>query len=114
MQRGVGESRVELGEELHVLRRKQQRIDAFRPRRRDHLGRIVDAKHGSAALRDPPRQSPLAATDVEDPLAGLGIEQIQRRAAELRDERAHARIIPRVPFAGRGSGLAQSVLSQSR
>ena len=38
MQGRIRERCVELGEELHVLGRKQKRIDALRPRRSDHLG----------------------------------------------------------------------------
>ena len=34
--------------------------------------------------------------------------------AEFGDEAAEARVISRVPFAGRGSGLAQRVFTQSR
>ena len=114
VQRRVGKSRVELGEELHVLGREQQRIDALGARRGDHLGRIVDAEHGRAALDDLLGQRPLAAADVEDALARLRIEQVERRPAELGDEAADARIIGRVPLAGRGGGLAQSVFTHSR
>ena len=114
VQRRVGESRVELGDELHVRGVQQQRVDALGPRRRDHLGRIVDAEHGRAALDDLPRQRPLAAADVEDPLARLRVEQVERRAAELGDERADPRIIRGIPFAGRDDGLAQSVFTHSR
>ena len=114
MQSRVGESRIELGREREILRSHQHRVDTVSARRRDHLGRIVDAENGRPALDDLFRQSPLAAADVEDPFAPLGVEQIERRAAELGDERADARVIRGIPFAGRGRACAQSVLTHSR
>ena len=114
MQRRVGECRIELGEELHVFGGEQKRIDALGARRRDHFGRIVDTEHGRAALDDLQGQRPLAAADVEDPLARLRVEQVERRAAELGDERADLGIVGGIPLAGRGDGLAQSVSTHER
>jgi hypothetical protein len=60
------------------------------------------------------RQPPVAAADVEDMLARLRIEQVERRLAKLGDEPADPRIIRRVPAAGRGDRQVQSVFTQSR
>ena len=50
VQRRIGEGRVELGEEGHILHIEQKRIHALGTRRRDHLGRIVDTKNNRAPL----------------------------------------------------------------
>jgi hypothetical protein len=47
-------------------------------------------------------------------LARLRVEQVERGDSELGDETADARIILRVPVAGRGDRRAQSVFTQSR
>ena len=106
--------RVEVRRERHVRHVHQDRVDPLGARGCDHFRRIVDPEHGCAALDDLPGQSPLAATDIEDPLARLRVEQVERRAAELGDKSADARIIRGIPFAGRDGGLAQSVFTHSR
>src|SRR4029079_6804172 len=106
------------------------RVDALLARGADHLERIVDAGDGRAPLDDLQCQRPIAATDVEDVLAQLRVEEVERRAAELGDEGADLRIVGRVPLAGRErplrrrfdfaqwllrmSGWLQRVLTHSR
>jgi hypothetical protein len=85
-----------------------------RARSRDHLGGVVDTEHGRAALDDLLRQRTLAAADIEDPLACLGVQEVERSPAELGYEAAHAGVIRGIPLARRGGALAQRVLIQSR
>jgi hypothetical protein len=47
-------------------------------------------------------------------LARLGVEEVERGLAKLGDEAADLRIVRRIPAAGRGKRLAQSVFTQSR
>ncbi len=89
-------------------------VDVGRRGDSDQFRRIVDSDDVRAALDDLVGQRPIAAADVEDPLAYLRIEQIERRGAEVGDEAADARIVGGVPAAGRGDGGAQSVFTQSR
>ena len=110
----VGKCRIELGEELHILGAQLQRVDAVHARRSDHFGRIVDAKNDCAALNELPGEGALAAADVENPLARLWIEQVERSHAKLGDEAADARVIRCVPRAGRGGACVQSVAIHSR
>ena len=58
-----------------------------RARRATISGELSMPSTVGAALDDLARQRPLAAADVEDPLARLRVEQVERRPAELGDER---------------------------
>ena len=61
------------------------------------------------------RQRPVAAADVEDLLARLRVEQVERRRAERGHEAADAGIIaPRPSGWSRRTALAQSVFTHSR
>jgi hypothetical protein len=60
------------------------------------------------------RQASRAAPDVEDPLARLRVEQVERGLAKLGNEGSDRGVIASVPLAGRGDGLDQSVFTQSR
>ncbi len=110
----IGENGVELGVEMHVRGIDGQRIQALRAGCADHVEAVVDPGHLGPALGDFLRQHPVAAADVEDPLAGLRVEQIERRHSQLGHERTDPGIIRRIPAAGRGGRLAQSVFTQSR
>lgn len=81
---------------------------------RDQFPRIIDPDDVRAAFDDLVRQCPVAAADIEDPLAELRVEQVERSGAQVRYESADAGIIRGVPAAGRGDGGAQSVFTQSR
>src|SRR5206468_4919445 len=114
VQGGIGESGVELGEELHVLGGELDRVDAVGAGRSDHFRRIVDPKHCRATLDDLPRQRTFTAANVENAFTRLRIEQVERGPAKLGDERADLGIIGGIPLAGRGGRLAQSVATKSR
>ena len=84
MQRGVGESRVERLAELHVCAASISRASSPLARAAPIMLRlIVDADDVGAALHDLERQRPVAAADVEDLLARLRVEQVERRRAQL-------------------------------
>jgi hypothetical protein len=89
-------------------------LDPDRLRRRDQLRGIVDTDDLRAALDDLVRQSAVAAADVEDPLAKLRVEQIERGLAEVGDEATDPGIVRGIPAAGRGDRDRQSVFTQSR
>jgi hypothetical protein len=89
------------------------RVDPSRARRGDHFGRIVDAEHSRAASEDLLRERAFPAANVQDSLARLRIEQVERRPAELGDKGTDPRIVGRVPFRCRGDCLAQRVFSHS-
>ena len=89
-------------------------VDVGRGGDGDQLRRVVDPDDVCAALDDLVSQGPVAAADVEDSLADLGIEQVERRSTEVGNEAADARIVGGVPAASRGDGGAQSVFTQSR
>ena len=89
-------------------------VDVGRGSDSDQLRRVVDSNDVRATLDDLVGQRPIAAADIEDPLADLGIEQVERRSTEVGNEAADARIVGGVPAASRGDGGAQSVFTQSR
>ncbi len=114
MQRRIGESGVEGLAELELRGVHQPGVEAARPGRADHAEVVVDAHHARAALDDLPGESAVAATDVEDMLARLRVEQVESRLPELGDEPADARVIARIPVAGRDGGFPQSDFTHSR
>ena len=89
-------------------------VEADRPSRRNQLWRIVDANDLGPALDDLVRQGAIAAADVEDPLAQLRVEQVERGFSKVGDEAAGPGIVRGVPAAGRGDRGRQSVATQSR
>ena len=114
MQGGVGESRVERFRELEVGGVDQADVETLGLGRGHHRQAIVDPDHVRAALLDLERQRAVAATDVEDMLAGLRIEQLKRCLPQRGHEAAVAGIICRIPSRGRGDEDGQSVLTHSR
>ena len=80
----------------------QPRVEPLGLGRADHAQAVVDADDVRAHFLDLERQRPVAAADIEDMLARLRVEQLQRRLPQRRHEAADAGIIRRVPLAGRG------------
>ena len=89
-------------------------VDIGRCRDSNELRPILDPDDVCPALDDLVSQRSIAAADVEDSLANLGIEQVEPCRAQLGDEPTDARIVRGVPPTGRGDGRAQSVFTQSR
>jgi hypothetical protein len=108
VQRRVGKGRVERLAELQLRGVHQPGVEPARLRRGDHAEAVVDPDDVSAGFLDLQRKCPVTAADVEDMLARLRVEQVERRFAELGDEPADAGLIGRVPQAGRGNRLVQS------
>ena len=106
MQGGVGESGVELAEarrllvEVERLGVGHEGVDAASPRRFDHRLRSVEADHPGARIHDLAGQDSVAAAEVEDQLARLRREQLERRRAERRNEGGVAGIVARRPLGG--------------
>ena len=92
----------------------QPRVESLGPRRADHAEAVVDPDHVGAGFLDLTRQRAVAAADVEDMLARLRIEQVERRLAQRGHEAADAGIVGRVPLGGRGDENGQSVFTHSR
>ncbi len=86
--------------EIKRLRVGDEGIHAACPRRLDHLGRRIEADHPCAGRHDLLGQDAVAASDVEDQLARLRRQQLQRRRAERRHEGGIGRIIGRRPLGG--------------
>ena len=80
----------------------------------DQLGRVVDTDDIGSALDDLVGQCTIAAADIEDPLSHLRIEQIERGFSKVGNEPSDPGIVRRVPAAGRGDDVAQSVATHSR
>ena len=119
VQRRVREGRIEGFAEFQLGGIHQTRVEPVRARGGDHAQAVVDPDDLGPALLDLERQAAVAAADIEDMLARLRIEQVERRFAERGHEPADARIIARVPLAGRnrlviGMVEDQSVLIHSR
>ena len=114
MQSRVREGRIEVGIEPHVGRVDLMHFDPDRLSRRDKFRGIVDPNDLRATLDDLVRQRTIAAADVEDPLAHLRVEQVERRLPEVGDEAPDPGIVRGVPAAGRGDGGRQSVFTHSR
>ena len=77
--------------------------------RRSCTGCCRCRRRSAPALLDLERQRAVAAADVEDMLARLRVEQVERRLAERGHEAADAGIIGRIPLAGRGEVPSRSV-----
>jgi hypothetical protein len=114
MQCSVRKSGVKLGVERHVRRAHLEHVESGRPSNGDQLGRIVDPDYIGPALDDLVSQRTIAAADVEDPLARLRIEQVERRLPKVSDKAPDPGIVRSVPAAGRGDRRRQSVFTQSR
>jgi len=97
VQGGVGKYRVELLLEGEALARHDARVDAAGPRRRNHVGRGVDRDHLGPGGDDLLGQDAVAAAEIEDALARLGIEQFEHRRAEGRHEIRRRRVAPGLP-----------------
>jgi hypothetical protein len=82
VQRRVGEHRVELALESEALTRHDPRVEALRLGGGDHVGRSVDRDDDSPAGGDLRGQHAVAAAEIEDALARLGVEQLDHRRAE--------------------------------
>ena len=74
----IREGRIEGFAEFEFGRVHQARIDSARARRANHAQAVVDPDDLGPALLDPNRQRPVAAADIEDMLARLRIEQVER------------------------------------
>ena len=97
MQGGVREHRVELGGKGQLLPVHQPRVEAARRGGGDQIGRRIDRDHRGAGRRDPLRQHTVTAAEIEDPLAGPRIEQLDDRHAEHRHKAAGLGIALRLP-----------------
>ncbi len=77
MQRGVGEDRVEFAREPELRAVANARVETASARGVDHLGRSIHADHRRARGDDLLREHAVAASKIEDALAGLWIEQLE-------------------------------------
>ena len=114
MQGRIAERRIERFDEFEFGGVHQPRVEPLGPRRADHAQAIVDPDDIGAGLLDLEGQRAVAAADIEDMLARLRVEQVERRLPQRRHEPADASIIGRVPLRGRGDEDAQSVFTHSR
>ncbi len=109
MQRRVAEYRVELVFEIEALRVPKSYVDPARFRGADERLRCVDADDRRAGGGDAFGQGPIAAPEIEDPLAGLRREEIDERRAEIGNEASVACVLLCVPDLQRRSKPAYCV-----
>jgi len=97
MQRGIGEHRIELGDEIQGMAVDFADSEAFHPRHREQLIAQVDAENVGAGGLDFGSEHAVAAAKIEDALAGLGTKHPEHGARQLLHEAAVPRIVGRRP-----------------
>ena len=86
MQRRIGKDRVELAREIEPRAVGHARDKAALLRCRDHVRRGIDAHHRGTGGDNFFRQHTVPASEVENMLAGLRLEQIEHGLSECGNE----------------------------
>ena len=97
VQHRIAEHGVELAVEVQDRHVRNPRVESMVPGRPDLLRTAVNGHHATAGLDQLLRQHPVAATDVEHPLAWSRAEQIDHRRPEVRDEPRVLAVLIRIP-----------------
>ena len=97
MQRGVGEHRVELGDEVERVTVDLADVEALHARDRQQLVAQIDAEHVGAQRLDLGGERAVAAAEIENALAGPGAEHAEYRARQFLHEAAVTGIVGRRP-----------------
>jgi hypothetical protein len=101
VQDGIGEDCVEFVVKDQRSGIHYPRVEAAPKSGCNHVGRTVDAHHLRTQRSQLFGQCAVAATQIKDALARLGVEQIQHRLTERRHEMGIIGIRSRIPMLGR-------------
>src|ERR1700676_4755346 len=102
MQDGIGKDCIEFVVKDQRTGVRYSGIKAALTSGSDHVRRIVDANHQHPQRNQFFRQYAVAATQIEDALSGLGVEQVQHGLTERRHEMSIIGIGGRAPLLGWG------------
>ena len=114
MQGGVAEDGVELLAERQPSGVDNPRVEMAIARRRDLSGARIDRNQTTTRALDELRQPAVAAAEIEDALARLGIENPDDLAAVVRDEAAVPFILLRIPLLGHGRRCGRGLAGEDR
>ena len=101
----VGKYRVEFARELEPRAVGDLRVESALSRCRDHVCGRINAHHRRAGGRDFFRQHTVAASEVEDSLTDLRLEQVEHRLSERRNEMSVLCVALSLPVLGRRRDL---------
>jgi hypothetical protein len=105
MERRVGKCRVELAREIEPRAVGDLRVESALSRGRDHVCGRINAHYRRAGGRDFFRQHTVAASEVENSLTDLRLEQVEHRLPERRNEMSVLCVALGLPFLGRRRDL---------
>ena len=97
MERGIGEHRVELGDEIERVAVDLADVEPLHARHGEQLVAQIDAEDVRAERLDLGRERAVAAAEIEDALAGLGAKHAEYGTGKLLHEAAVLGVVGRRP-----------------